>query len=364
MSTSTAREQPLEIIESQRPSAGDLQRELPPASIRGRLLSNRYLPETRIGSSPFGARYVAEDLARGEMVCIELLPRRALATWNEARAAVTRLAELGDPNIASPLGHGVAAGAWPFWVTEHGRTLRDELNACGTFDLARVARIGARCASALGAAHRAGVLHGALAPDRVLLGASSPLALARITGFGLAPVIEANGDALFGCPPELFCYLSPEHARGEPLEARSDIYSLGVILYELAVGAPPFTGNATAVLRQHRRAEPEPASARRGSREVAFRVFDKILARCLAKRPEQRYASAADLAADLARLDAALVRLQRSPSVPPPAPEPRSAPRATAAAIRRSASEFSPARRPPRALGGVPALPKVIVRGG
>ena len=75
-----------------------------------------------------------------------------LAVWSELRTVATRVAELREPNIAPLLGHGVAAGAWPFWVTEHGRTLRDELAAGGAFELARVARIGARCAKALAAA--------------------------------------------------------------------------------------------------------------------------------------------------------------------------------------------------------------------
>jgi len=364
--TSTARAQSASSIEAPRstPSTSDLQRELPPASIRGRLLCNRYLPETLLGAGPFGARYLAEDISRGTLVCVELLPRRALAAWSEVLAAATRVAELGDPSIARLLGHGVAAGAWPFWVTEHGRTLRDELATRGALELGRVARLGARCASALAAAHEAGVLHGALAPERVLLGASSPLALARITGFGLAPLVQANGDALFGSPPALYHYVSPEHARGERLEARSDIYSLGAILYELAVGAPPFEGNATAVLRQHRRVEPTPPSRRHRAAGLAFRAFDKIVGRCLAKRPEQRYASASELAADLARLDAALARLQLEPGPAPAADAQRSGPRVAAAPTRRSAVEVSPARRPPKARGGLPRVPKVIVQGG
>lgn len=376
--TSTAREQTAAIFQEPIAGAGhgDLQRELPPESIRGRLLANRFLPETLSSSSPFGTRYLADDIARNETVCLELLPRRALAAWAEVRAAALRVSELGDPNIARIVAHGVACGAWPFWVTEHtgAPTLRDELRAEGCFNLPRVARIGARCASALAAAHGVGVLHGALAPDRISLVAQSPLALASISGFGLARVVEASGDALFGSPPELYPYVSPEHARGERLEPRSDIYSLGAILYELATGKPPFEGNATAVLRQHRRSEAVLPSRRSGSDELAFRAFDKIMMRCLAKRPGQRYAGATELAADLARLDAALARLR--PSTPPAAAESaaasatspqraqRSGPRVAGAPNRRAAAEVSPARRPPKARGDLPAVPKVIVRGG
>jgi serine/threonine-protein kinase len=361
MSTSIARGQSAAITEDREADATELRRELPPASIRGRLLGNRYLPETLLSSGPFGARYLADDLSRGQTVCVELLPRRALAVWSELRTVAMRVADLGEPNAARLLGHGVAAGAWPFWVTEHGRTLRDELASNGAFGLSRVARIGARCAKALAAAHRVGVLHGALAPDRILLDEDSPLRLARITGFGLAPLVRANGGVLFGSPPELYHYVSPEHARGEPLEARSDVYSLGAILYELAVGAPPFEGSATAVLRQHRRAEPELPSQRKGSADLAFRAFDKIVARCLAKRPDQRYAGAAQLAIDLARLEGALARLAPEPS---PAPAARSGPRVAPQPGPRALREVSAARLPPKRRGTLPTVPKVIVQSG
>ena len=356
MSTSTAREQSAAITEDREADASELRRELPPASLRGRLLANRYLPESLLSQGPFGVRYLADDLSRSEAVCVELLPRRALIVWSEIRAVSKRVAELGEPNIAPLLGHGVAAGAWPFWVTEHGRTLRDELAASGAFELSRVARIGARCAKALAAAHAANVLHGALAPDRILLDPSTPLGLARITGFGLAPLVRANGDVLFGSPPELYHYASPEHARGEPLEARSDVYALGAILYELAVGATPFQGSATAVLRQHRRAEPELPSRRLRSPDLALRAFDKIVARCLAKRPEERYPGAAELAVDLARLEAALARLA-------PEDEP-SGPRVAPAPVPRAQREVSSARLPPKRRDALPTVPKVIVQGG
>lgn len=360
MSTSTAREQSVAITEDREADASELRRELPPASLRGRLLGNRYLPDRLLSSSPFGARYLADDLSRSEAVCVELLPRRALAVWSEIRAVATRVTELGEPSIAPLLGHGVAAGAWPFWVTAHGHTLRDELAAGGAFELARVARIGARCAKALASAHAARVLHGALAPDRILLDSAS--SLARITGFGLAPLVRANGDVLFGSPPELYHYASPEHARGEPLEARSDVYSLGVILYELAVGTTPFQGSATAVLRQHRRAEAELPSRRLRSPDLALRAFDKIVARCLAKRPEERYAGSAELAVDLTRLQAALARLTPEPSWM--RDEEASGPRVAPQPAPRAQREVSAARLPPKRRGSLPAMPKVIVQGG
>lgn len=356
MSTSTAREPSAAIAEFREADACELRREQPPASLRGRLLDNRYLPDRLLSQGPLGARYLADDLSRGEAVCLELLPRRALLVWSEIRAVSKRVAELGEPGIAPLLGHGVAADAWPFWVTEHDRTLRDALAAGGPFELPLVARIGARCAKALAAAHAANVLHGALAPDRILIETTNPRGRVRIGGFGLAPLVRANGDAWFGSPPELYHYASPEHARGELLEARSDVYSLGAILYELAVGATPFEGSATAVLRQHRRAEPELPSRRLRSPDLALRAFDKIIARCLAKRPDDRYAGAAELGVDLARLEAALGRLAPREETSGLHVAPKPGPRA-----RR---DVSPARLPPKRRGTLPTVPKVIVQGG
>jgi serine/threonine-protein kinase len=334
------------------------------------------LPESLLDEGAFSVRYAALDVSNDEIVCLEFLPRRALVVWSAIRQSATRLAAHGDPNVAAALGHGVAGGAWPYLITEHGapRTLRDELAGSAGFELGRVVRIGLQCAGALAAAHGVGVIHGALAPDRVLLRAIGTHETLRITGFGLAPLIESNTDALLSSGPNLYEYCSPELADGGRLDARSDLYALGVILYELATGAAPFTGNVLSVLRQHRLAAAEPPSRRRGCQELAFRAFDKIVARCLMKDPERRYESAAELGADLGRLDAALSRRHAAPdeapaarrSSPPAAANATGStpPEAPTARAPRAAVLVSPARRPPaKSRVGMRKLPKVIVRG-
>jgi serine/threonine-protein kinase len=350
-----------------RPFDTDWKDELPPASILGRVIMDRYVPQAPLSHSTFSVRYRADDLTTGDAVCLELLPRRAIRIAGKIWHDVARLAALGDRNIAEALGRGVAGGAWPFLVTENalGGTLRDVLAAGAELDLARAVRIGAQCAEALAAAHGAGVIHGALSPERIGCSGRADDSV-KVAGFGIAPLVEAWPELLLSASPDLFAYASPEHVEGHRLDARSDIYALGAILYQLVAGRPPFEGAALGVLRQHLRAEPPPASRGRRSNELALRVIDKIIARCLAKPRAARYSSAAELAADLARLGAALQRTRaRSASSgrdtdrssrPPSLPQRGS--------DRRSQIELRPAHRPPqKSHVGMLALPKVIVRG-
>lgn len=334
--------------------ARSLADELAASALIGRALQERYVPEALVSESPLSACYRAQDDVIHETVHVELLPRRAAASFGRIRHAVARLAALGDPNIVDVIGLGLADGARPFLVTEYPlHTLRETL-AAGPLELARLVRLGAQMAGALSAAHGAEVVHGALLPERIVTRGSGPLELAKLSGFGVAAWLEGTSPL----PPvgnHEARYAAPERLASSAPDKRSDVYSLGAILYELATGTAPGEGAGLET-----RPDVEPPSRRRGSTELAFRAFDKIIARCLLRAPDQRYPNAAELATDLWRLDAALGRAAAAARARAAQPD-----EATPRAERSSAVELSPAHRPPqKSVVGMRRLPKVIVQSG
>ncbi|HVZ32980.1 MAG TPA: serine/threonine-protein kinase, partial [Polyangiaceae bacterium] len=233
--------------------------ELPPVELlRGRVVANRYLVEEFAERTPAGVSYRAYHLALDRAVTVRVLPR-GLACSDELCQEVRRVArlatELEHPHIAGTLDFGVTNDGWPFLVSEHysGRTLAALLADEGKFVLRRVLHIGKHVAAALAAAHQAGLTHGLLTPDNVMViepGTSAEVGM--LLGFGVSaargvtPAPPRSG--VFGVP----FYVSPEQASCKATDARSDLYSVGVILYELMTGVPPFVeGDFAAVLCQH-----------------------------------------------------------------------------------------------------------------
>jgi Tol biopolymer transport system component len=264
-----------------------------------------------IGVGGMGEVYCAHDPRLNRSVALKVLrvddhKRRALFE-REALA----VAALNHPNIVTIYSVEEADGV-PFLTMElvSGKTLAELIPKDG-MSLARVLEIGVPLADALAAAHSKGITHRDLKPANVMIGADGRV---KILDFGLAKLHAAASEATQDDLPTAFvtrearivgtaAYMSPEQAEGEG-DSRSDIFSLGVILYELAAGQRPFTGTTSlSVITSVMRDVPTALTARRADLP---RELDRIVRRCLAKNPERRYQDTRDLRNDLEDLRQAL----------------------------------------------------------
>jgi serine/threonine protein kinase len=204
------------------------------------------------------------------------------------------LGRLSHPNIVSIYDLGTNEGGSAYLVMEFvpGKTLESVMAAQGALPLARVGVWAGDLANALNRAHRAGIVHGDVKPANIFVTDEGHI---KLGDFGIARyATQLSGTGkLVGTP----AYLSPEQIKGETQDHRSDIFSLGIILYQMASGVRPFDGSSvTAVCAQIVAAEPPPPS--RHNPQLP-KEFDRIVMRCLAKDPNARYASGESLAASL-----------------------------------------------------------------
>ncbi len=281
------------------------------AAIVGQSLSH-YRVERQIGRGGMGVVYLARDEQLGRRVALKLLPERFLLDperlsrfRREARAA----SALNHPNILTIYEIGEADGA-PFIAAEfvEGRTLRALLES-GELTLGQALDLAAQTAHALAAAHAAGIIHRDIKPENLML---RPDGYVKVLDFGLAklnervpttaghlagvPTVETKSGVVMGT----VSHMSPEQARGLEVDARSDLFSLGVVLYEMCAGCQPFTGlTSSDVLAAVLFAEPPPLDTFVPQIPAALQT---IVSRALAKDCEQRYQSATALHDELKHL--------------------------------------------------------------
>ncbi|HET8674624.1 MAG TPA: protein kinase [Blastocatellia bacterium] len=272
---------------------------------------NHYRVLSSLGAGGMGEVYLAEDTRLGRKVALKLLPAsfvknadRLRRFEQEARAA----SALNHPNIITI--HDIGqSDSTHFIATEYieGETLRARLGAGPRLQLLEILDIGIQVAGALAAAHQAGIVHRDIKPENVML---RPDGYVKVLDFGIAKltdkfieqestnadsldmeaptlaVVETESNVILGSPS----YMSPEQARGQKLDARTDIFSLGVVIYEMIAGRKPFLGDTVvdivaSILNQ----QPEPLSVH--SPEVPDRI-DRVVARAMSKDKGDRYQTA------------------------------------------------------------------------
>jgi serine/threonine-protein kinase len=272
-----------------------------------RVLGDRYEVGELLGYGGMAEVHQGRDLRLGRDVAIKML-RTDLARDQTFQARFRREAQnaasLNHPAIVAVYDTGEETGtegeSLPYIVMEYvaGRTLKEVLTAEGRLMPRRALEITADICGALEFSHRHGIIHRDIKPGNVML---TPTGQVKVMDFGIARAVASTTatmtqtSAVIGTAQ----YLSPEQARGETVDARSDVYATGCVLFELLVSAPPFTGESpVSVAYQHVREDPRAPSV--DNPDVTPDV-DAVVLKALAKNPANRYQSAAEMRADLLR---------------------------------------------------------------
>jgi eukaryotic-like serine/threonine-protein kinase len=270
------------------------------------VLGERYEIGGVLGRGGMAEVHRGRDLRLGREVAVKVLrsdlardPSFQVRFRREAQAA----ASLNHPAIVAVYDTGEdrsSSGATPYIVMEYveGDTLRDVLRREGVLSPERAMNFAADICNALDFSHRNGIVHRDVKPGNVMV---TPQGTVKVMDFGIARAVSDSAATMTSTAAVIGTaqYLSPEQARGESVDARSDVYSVGCLLYELVTGAPPFTGDSpVSVAYQHVREDPKlPSSVN----PAIPPELDAILLKALSKNPANRYQSAADMRNDLLR---------------------------------------------------------------
>jgi eukaryotic-like serine/threonine-protein kinase len=269
----------------------------------GQVIDKRFRVEELIGKGAMADVYRALDLSTQSYVALKIL-KRQLSGDTEAQARFRREGEvqarLRHRNIAALLSTGVTKREEPYLVVEllRGKTLRGVIKSEGKIAPVRAASYAWQALSGLSAVHDAGILHRDLKPANIMLEPSGgPVDRVVLIDFGFATFEGGTKLTLQGAVVGSLTYIAPERLRGEAPDQRSDLYAIGIILYELLCGSPPFTGvDDFELIDRHLNDEPRSICDVDPSLPEAL---DQVLWRALAKSQDERYANAAEMAAEL-----------------------------------------------------------------
>jgi eukaryotic-like serine/threonine-protein kinase len=365
------------------------------ATVRvGQVLDRQFRLDGLLGAGGMGEAYVAEQLGMDRRAVVKLLHAhlvRADQPFRERFAREARVvARLNHPNIVQIYATGETPDGVPYLAMEfvEGHTLKAELQRWGALDEARVVSIARQICNALTEAHRLGIVHRDLKPENIMVVSRRGLPdQVKLLDFGIAKLGGASeasrltrSGMVFGTPQ----YMAPEQIRGTNADARTDLYALGLVLYELLAGEPAISGDSEFDVLTRQVTE-TPPSLHSVGREVTPEL-EHILFKCLEKTPEQRWSSAAELDQALAAASSRMHLLpastrpiaseplppQRSGPVPssrnatdarrpaPPAPPPASAPQVIAAPNTEGAAPPPPEYQPYTNIYDMLPLPRVL----
>jgi serine/threonine protein kinase len=279
----------------------------------GPLLKNRYRLGRVLGRGGMCIVYQAWDTRLQRNVAVKRLepplnedPRTRARFDREGRA----LAQLSHPNLVTLIDRGSSENE-EYLVFEYveGRSLK-ELIRDGLMGVGEMGHIAGQVAEGLAVAHLAGIVHRDVKPQNILIDRNGH---AKVTDFGIATGPDWTRVTRAGSIIGSARYMSPEQIRSKPVDARSDVYSLGVVMYEMLTGQPPFDGtNMPEIARMHLSSSPPPISGVRANLPAGL---EKVIMRCLEKLPEDRFASMDELLGALVGLG--LYAPQRAPEVSP-----------------------------------------------
>ena len=267
--------------------------------IPGSYLINRYEIIMKIGSGGMADVYKAKDHVLNRLVAIKVLKQEYStdATFvKKFRVEAQSAAGLSHPNIVNVYDVGEDDGVY-FMVMElvQGITLKNYIDMKGKLDIREALNISVQIASGLSAAHENRIIHRDIKPQNIIMSRDGKV---KVTDFGIAKV--ADSTTVTTTAAGTVHYISPEQARGGYSDERSDIYSLGITMYEMVTGRVPFEGETNvAVALMHIQSEITPPRQLEPSIPVSF---EKIILKCTQKKPERRYASARELIADLRKV--------------------------------------------------------------
>ncbi|HUE26982.1 MAG TPA: protein kinase [Solirubrobacteraceae bacterium] len=268
------------------------------STLLGTILSGRYRLEARIGAGGMSTVYRALDETLQRQVAIKLMNREVATDSDQLerfRREARAVAQLSHPHIVGVIDAGEDEGR-PYIVFEYveGETLKERIRRQGQLPVAEAVAYAIEIARALGAAHARHIVHRDVKPQNVLIDEEGS---AKVTDFGIARTLDEEGLTADGRVIGTTDYVAPEQALGQPVTGQSDLYSLGIVLYEMLSGEVPYKGDSqVAVAMKHVREELPDIQFKRPEVSASLAA---VIDRATAKRPADRYADDAELIADL-----------------------------------------------------------------